>query len=238
MSKPPDVILEHDDLLIVNKSAGVLSIPDRYDESKANLSHQLRQRYGEIFAVHRLDRDTSGAIIYARSAHTHATLNSLFENRKVKKTYLAIVDGVPAQSEWIMEAPISRDPEQNGKMKVHRKGKPSLSKAKLVESLGRYSLLELSPVTGRTHQLRVHLSHHGHPLLVDPHYGNRSEFFLSEVKRKKYRIAKGQDERPLLLRTPLHASSIEFRLNQEQFCITAPLPKDMRATLNQLRKLA
>ena len=239
-SRPPrlEFIYEDADLVVINKPAHLLSVPDRFGPGIFNLYNLLQDKYGEIYIVHRLDKDTSGVIIFAKNSESHRKLSTAFEDRKVTKRYWAIVLGAVG-TEGEIDLPIGEDPHRPGKMCIDTEnGKPSLTHYRLKESLGDYSLLELEPHSGRTHQIRVHLKAIGHPLLVDPLYGSRSELLLSSLKRK-YKQKPEKAERPLIGRLTLHAAYLELdhpssaaRLSWE-----VPLPKDMRSTIKQLKNL-
>ena len=231
----PEIIFSHPQYVVVNKPARLLSVPDRYDSSIPNLQHILQKQYGKIYPVHRLDRSTSGLLLFALDASFFRYISRLFETRQIEKKYLAIVQGVPSIEEGTIDAPILSLPGKN-KVVVHARGKASVSRYRLLEVFQTFSLLEVSIESGRTHQIRVHLQSIGHPLLVDPVYGGQQSFFLSEVK-PKYRGDKSE-ERPLLIRTPLHAHHLSFRDEKgEMMSFEAAAPKDMKATLQQFRKL-
>ncbi len=236
-----DILFQDDHLIVLNKPANVLSVPDRYNPDIPNLTRMLGQQFGDpIIAVHRLDKPTSGAIVFARTAEAHKELNRQFQDREVDKVYHAIVDGQPPLDEEVeIDEPIASNPGQTGKMMVSNRGKYALSIFKTMETFGhQFSLLGVQIFTGRTHQIRVHLAYAGFPLMVDPFYGKREEFKLSEIKRR-FNLRKDSEERALLSRVPLHASKLAFDHPEtgERLSFEAPMPKDMRATLNQLRKL-
>jgi RluA family pseudouridine synthase len=174
----------------------------------------------------------------ARTREAHAHLSQQFEARDVEKVYLALVDGVPEVEEGEIDEPIVPHPAKVGRMLVSNRGKFARTDYKVMERLGKFSLLGVQIFTGRTHQIRVHLAYIGHPLLVDPFYGWRTEFMLSEVKGRRYNKGKHETERPLLSRTPLHASRLGFRhpASGEMVRFKAELPKDMRAMVKQLGK--
>jgi RluA family pseudouridine synthase len=232
------ILYEDEALVLVNKAPGELTIPDRHHPEYFNLQHWLQERYGRIWVVHRLDRDTSGILCFARTAEAHRHLSRQFEERTVNKTYLALVDGIPYPQEGSIDRPIGPHPSQAGKMTVVRKGKNALTEYRCVEIFRQFSLLELQLHTGRTHQVRVHLAYLGHPLIVDPLYGKRDAFYLSEVKGRHYRLGKNEEERPLLTRHPLHAFRLGFvhPLSSEERRFEAPPAKDFTALLRQLRK--
>ncbi len=226
-------------MVVVNKAPGLLSIPDRFEPERPNLKHLLEAHYGEIYVVHRLDRETSGLLCFARNAEAHRQLSLQFEERTVEKIYLALVDGIPVPPEGQIEAGIAPHPSQAGKMITSSRGKAALTLYRVVETFRHFALVELSIKTGRTHQVRVHFQSIGHPLAVDPLYGRRNSFLLSEIKGKNYRQGKFQEEeRPLLTRTSLHALRLTLThpgTGQRQ-TFEAPLPKDLAAVVKQLRK--
>lgn len=240
MKKNIPIIYKDEHLLVVNKPAGLLTIPDRYDPDKPNVRQLLSEQYEEVFVVHRLDRCTSGVLCLARTADAHRDLSRQFEERSVHKLYLALVEGAPQPAEDTIDQGIARHPTQPGKMVISNKGKNARTRYKIVESFRSCSLAEVNIETGRTHQIRVHFAGIGHPLLVDPIYGRRDAFFLSEIKGRRYNLGRDKVERPLISRTSLHASQLTLRRpdSGEECTFKAPLPKDMRACLNQLRKWA
>jgi len=238
MARKLDIIYEDDHLIAVNKAAGMLTIPDRFRAELPNVKHQLQRHCGEVFTVHRLDKFTSGVLLFAKDAESHSHLSQQWMDRSPEKYYTAIVDGVPGLESGQVDLPLAESMTRRGKMIVNPRGKESVTLFKITESYERYSLLYLKILTGRMHQIRVHMAEMGHPLIVDELYGRRTEFFLSEVKGRKYKLAKYEEERPLLTRQPLHASKlvVAHPASDEPITIDASLPKDMRAVINQLRK--
>ncbi len=239
MAKQELTILYIDeDVVVVDKPANVLSIPDRYDATKPNLKNLLAAKFGRVFVVHRLDRETSGVICFARNESAHQHLSQQFEARSVEKHYLGIVEGLPFEKEGVIEMPIAKHPSIQGKMQVNRKGKPATTKYRIIESFDRFALLDLVIETGRTHQIRVHLEAFGYPLVVDALYGKRDAFFVSSIKKKTFHVKKGTSERPLINRTPLHATQLTIihPNSEEMLTFEANPPKDIRALINQLQK--
>jgi 23S rRNA pseudouridine955/2504/2580 synthase/23S rRNA pseudouridine1911/1915/1917 synthase len=214
---------------------GVLSIPDRYDSNKPNLFGMLGVLYPTLYVVHRLDKDTSGLICFAKSESTHRELSQLFENREVTKTYWAICEGVPSVDEWVMNGPIAHSNTEVGKMMIHPKGKESVTQAKIIEKFKSYCLLEITPFTGRTHQIRVHLATYSCPIVADPLYGSLVPFTIQSLKRHA-KLNPEHEPIPLINRTALHAKKLKFTLSKVDYEFEAPLPKDMEASLKQLRK--
>lgn len=234
--KPLDIIFENEEFIALNKPAGVLSIPDR-TQSSESLKDILIKKYGEIFTVHRLDRDTSGVIIFAKTELAHQFLSRAFEDRIVEKFYLGLVHGSMINSKGTVDAPITEHPAKNGKMVVYKKGKPSLTDYKVMEDFGVFSLVEFQIHTGRTHQIRVHMQHIGHSIVCDELYGNGQPVFISSIKRN-FKLSKNEEEeRPILQRLALHSERLSFTDEKGTLHkLEASLPKDMRALLQQLRK--
>lgn len=222
--------------MAIDKPSGVLSVPDRFGK-EASLKSWLINQYGSIFPVHRIDRDTSGLILFARNPEAQQVLSAQFEQRETEKIYLGYVVGCPTQASGSIEAPIAEHPAKNGTMIIHRNGKQAHTEYTLVDRFPGYALLQFRILTGRTHQIRIHARELGHPIVGDPIYGDGQPFLLSTLK-KKFNLSKNEEsERPLLGRLGLHAHQLSFRdLNGTAIQLEAPLHKDMRAMLQQLRK--
>jgi len=235
----PEIVAEDESIVIVSKPAGMLTIPDRFDKSFPNVRNHLIHLYGEIFTVHRLDRDTSGVLVFAKTAEAHKHLSMQFEHQQVEKIYVAIVRGIVSKDDQVIDIPLIADTRKKGLMRPSARGKESTTSIHVKQRFRIATLVECKPKTGRLHQIRVHLSAIGYPLLVDPDYGSSSEFKLSTIK-KKYNVGKDQEERPLLQRTPLHSSSISFIHPDtgQNVLFSATLPKDMTATISVLQKYA
>ncbi|HMO61012.1 MAG TPA: RluA family pseudouridine synthase [Ferruginibacter sp.] len=231
-----EIIFENDSFLAVNKAAGILTVPDRM-QSETSLKDILAAKYGSIFTVHRLDRETSGIILFAKNEAAHKYFSTLFENRTVEKFYTALVHGTPSQRTGLIDAPIAEHPVHKGQMFVTRQGKASSTGYEVLETFGRYSLVKFLLHTGRTHQVRVHAKHIGHPVACDPLYGDGQPILLSTIK-KKYKLSKTEEaEKPILSRVALHAHQLIFKDTEgSNFNLTAEFPKDIKALLQQLRK--
>ncbi len=232
--KAVEILYRDPRLVVVNKPAAILSIPGR--DGSPSLVEMLRDTLGaEVYIVHRLDRDTSGVLLFALDAKTHRILSEQFAARRVRKTYLAIVRGTPAMTEFNITFPLKIG--QKNLVKVDPAGKPSETVCRVIEGFGRYSFLEIEPLTGRQHQIRVHLAAAGHPLLVDPEYGSPDPFTIRDIKPAAV-MSDSRGAGALLRRTPLHAATLEIRAPDSDAPMTfqAAMPKDMRATLQQLRK--
>lgn len=231
----PDIIFENEHFVALNKPSGLLSIPDRMGKD-ISLKVLLKEKYGEIFTVHRLDKDTTGLIIFAKDETTHKQLSQLFEGREVEKHYVGLVYGTLINQEGSVDSPIMEHPAKNGTMIAHAKGKASLTDYKVLEAFRLYSWMQFQIHSGRTHQIRVHMKQIGHGIACDELYGDGKPILLSSFK-KKFNLSKSdEEERPLLARLALHSSTLKFVLNEETFELEAPVPKDLRALLQQLRK--
>jgi 23S rRNA pseudouridine955/2504/2580 synthase/23S rRNA pseudouridine1911/1915/1917 synthase len=231
-----DIIFENDQFVVVNKPSGLFSIPDRFGK-EISLKILLKEKYGEIFTVHRLDKDTSGLIVFAKDETTHKQLSQLFEDREVEKFYQGLVYGSLMNEKGTIDAPIMEHPTKLGLMITDQKGKKSLTDYEVVENFKIFSWLQFQIHTGRTHQIRVHMKHLGNSIVCDEIYGDPKPILLSSIKRHFKLSKKEEEERPILSRLALHSYQLKFTLNDQQFTFEAPLPKDLRALLQQLRKL-
>lgn len=230
------IISEDDHLVAVNKPSGLLTIADREGKEIA-LKQILKNKYGDIFTVHRLDRETSGIVVFAKTEEVHKQLSQLFELRQTEKTYNGLITGTPFQPNGVINEPIAEHPVKKGMMTVYKKGKESITEYELLETFRFYSWMQFRILTGRTHQIRVHMKHIGHPIVCDQLYGDGKPVFLSSIKKKKFNLSKHDEaERPVLSRLALHASRLAFLLNDTSYTLEAPPPKDLRALLHQLQK--
>jgi 23S rRNA pseudouridine1911/1915/1917 synthase len=232
----PDIIFENADFVVLDKPAGLLSIPDR-EGKDPSVKSWLKEKYGNILTVHRLDRDTSGLILFAKTGSAHKHLSMAFEERTVEKIYLGIVQGSLSQPQGSVEAPLMEHPVKKGTIVVNKKGKASLTDYEVKEDLGLYSLVQFLIHTGRTHQIRVHMQSLGHPIVCDELYGDARPVLISSFK-KNFRLSRSEEEeRPILSRLALHAALLHFQDEQGAYhTFEAPLPRDMKAMLQQLRK--
>ena len=229
------VLYEHEHFLLINKPASLLVHPPHATSTVVTLIDWIKQRYADICnvgfvdrpgIVHRLDKDTSGILIIPRTNYAHVTLSELFHNRHIHKTYHAVVHGHPDPSGMI-DLSIGRDPENRTKMRGFTQNDPlfarrhgikvrtALSHYRVLEYFDEHALVEVKPVTGRTHQIRVHLSSIGHPIVGDTIYGTKTDTFGRQA---------------------LHAQSLSFEFNDEPHTFCAELPEDMRQLIATLRK--
>ncbi len=232
-----NAIHEDNDIVVVDKPAGIYTIQPRHSTGDPVLFDILRQKYDELFLVHRLDRDTSGLIVFARNTKSQTILSEQFHENKINKSYYAFVDGnLDFEDTYLIDVPIMIIPGKY-KVSIHEKGKPSQTKIRVVEHYKNFTMLEAKLLTGRTHQIRIHLNYIGYPLMIDRLYGHRTEFYLSEIK-KKYHLKKDQKELPLVKRQTLHAHQLELEHPEtgEKMIFNSELPKDLRALRKQLAK--
>ncbi|MEN3013065.1 MAG: RluA family pseudouridine synthase [Endomicrobiia bacterium] len=230
------IIYEDDDYIVINKPPGLLTIPDRFEIFKENLLEILEGYYNRVYIIHRIDKDTSGIVCFAKNPLAHKELTKRFFLHEVEKTYLAVVYGNLPTKEGKIELPISQDKNNPQRMKIDFKdGKESITFYKVLEEFKDYTLLELKPLTGRRHQIRIHLTTIGYPVVADQLYSGKNCFYLSSIK-KNYK--KKNSEKPLIERQALHSYKIKFFhfRKKQQIELTAPLPKDMQLLIKYLRK--
>ena len=241
---PLDVLYEDEHLAVINKPPGMVVHPARGHWS-GTLVGALAHRFGGGLSssggatrpgiVHRLDRDTSGVILVARSDRAHAKLAAQFAARTVRKEYFALVSGSPERDRDVVDRPIGVHPRDRRKMAIRGEesvSRPAESFYEVVERFDGYAALRVLPRTGRTHQIRVHLNHIGFPVLCDRQYGGRARITRGEIRRV------AEDTLVLLARQALHARLLSFSHPEtaESLQIEAPLPRDMAAVLEALRE--
>lgn len=241
MKQVPDytVIFSDDDIVVLNKRSGLLIATDRYDADAPRLDLLAEAEFGKLFAVHRIDKDTSGIVVYARNEEAHKNISLQFEKRLVKKVYHCLVYGKPSWQTLSVDLPLLPDGDVRHRTVVNRRlGKKSVTDFKVLGTCGPYSWIEARPLTGRTHQIRVHLAENKCSIVCDSLYsGNQKPVRLSEIK-KRYN-GDVYEEKPLLNRLALHAYKITFahpRTNEEVSFI-APYSRDLNSTRNQLAKI-
>jgi tRNA pseudouridine32 synthase/23S rRNA pseudouridine746 synthase len=230
------IIWQDDDLLVINKPAGLLSIPDGYDPALPHVKGVLSPEYGPLWIVHRLDRQTSGVLLLARSVDAHRWLNTQFQERRVEKVYRALVQGVPAWEQKNVNLPLLPGGDRRHRTVVdENRGLEAFTQLRVIERYENCSLVEASPGTGRRHQIRAHLSALGVPIVGDELYG-------SSKKDRKFQINMSIDDYSMSIQLEnqhiaLHASSIRInhpRSHQRQ-SFQALYPPDFADLLAQLR---
>jgi len=211
-------ILHFDEhILVINKPANLPVLPDGWEPDAPYLVKMLEEEHGKIWVVHRLDKITSGVMVFARTAEAHRELNRQFEQHEVEKIYHAVVEGVPPWDEHtarhMLQTNVGR---KHRTVVVRKKGKPSETHFKVLERGQAEALVEAHPKTGRTHQVRVHLSALGFPILGD--------------------ILYGAQETDLIARPALHALALTFThpIAKERVTYSAPIPNDMQQLIERL----
>jgi len=244
-----EILYEDELLLAVNKPSGLLIAPDRWDKSRPNLMTLLqnairdghpwtRERHLSYLAnVHRLDIGTSGVLLLAKTRETLVNLAHQFFQHTPEKHYLALTEGVLPGPELLIDQPIGSNPHQPGKCRIDlRNGKTAQTRVKLLERFRHHALVDAELLTGRQHQVRVHLQFIGCPLVADPDYGNGTPLLLSQIK-PGYKAA-AHEERPLIGRPALHAwrLKIQHPASNASIAIEAPMPDDFTLALKYLRR--
>ncbi len=241
MAGPALPILHVDaDLLVLDKPAGVPAVPGRGGVASALELLRRHPQFSDVEplrVVHRIDKDASGVLVYARTLGAQRSLVAQFMERRVEKLYHALVLGYVA-GDGTVDLPLAFDARRQITRVSHRRGKPAMTHYRILQRVAGHTWLECRPVTGRTHQIRAHLAAIGHPLAVDVLYGGAPAILLSQYK-PGYRPNRRGTERPLIERLTLHAARIAFTHPGDgtDFSCQAPLPKDLRATLTQLARL-
>jgi RluA family pseudouridine synthase len=211
-----EVLFSDENLLIVNKPSGLATIPGSWEKESISLVNLLEKDYGRLWVVHRLDKVTSGLVIFARNPEAHRLLSMQFERHETYKLYHAIVFGTPAWTDHTARHPLRLNVGHSHRTVIdHAKGKPSETVFHVLDRLNGYALLSASPATGRTHQVRVHAFALGYPLLGDTLYSAPAT--------------------ELINRPALHAQSLEFIFKGRSFDFTVPYPADFAQALQKIR---
>ena len=246
MKKAPfTLIYADDDMIAVNKAAGLLVAADRWDIEAPRLDLLIQKELPQIaplcqklYAVHRIDKDTSGILLYALNAEAHRTLNTAFQEREIKKTYRLLIHGRVPEEQFTVDLPLRADGDALHRTVVDkRRGKEAITHFTVLETFRQFSLLEARPVTGRTHQIRAHLAAAGYPIVCDSLYGSGKPVLLSELKQRWHGDV--YTEQPLIRRLALHAYQLEgiHPRTGQPFSLAAEYAKDFKGTLHQLQKL-
>ena len=245
---PIEILFEDNNMAAINKPAG-LTVHPSPNEGTGTLVHALLYRLKNLSGiggaerpgiVHRLDKETSGVLLVAKNDFAHNALACQFKERQIHKTYIAIARGEPSVWEGRMDLNLGRSFTHSKKQMVRPdgSGRHAITDFRVLETFRGYALIELYPLTGRTHQIRVHLANQRIPVACDKLYGREKEIHLSELAEKRRR----GDEEPLISRHALHAASICFThpLTREEMILSSPLPPDMhrlRKALEQHRSV-
>ncbi|MDR3300969.1 MAG: RluA family pseudouridine synthase [Spirochaetaceae bacterium] len=240
---PYTIVYEDENIVAVNKASGIPVCADRWEPSQARLDAMLREDLGAtILRVHRIDKGSSGLVVFAKNTGTHKKLCLDFEKRNITKSYIAAVHGKVMWDETSCDLPLLPDGNKNHLTIVDKyRGKQTLTRFKYLCGTSAISVLAVFPMTGRQHQIRVHLAKMGHPIVCDALYGTANPLYLSKIKRswRGDRL----EEKPLITRLALHSETLgihdyftELQENStKDLVLSAPLHKDMSALINQIR---
>lgn len=223
------ILYQDADFIIINKPPFISTLEDRNDSE--NILALARQFEVDAQVCHRLDKETSGVLAIARHPEAYRHLSMQFENRQVIKIYHAVVDGIHSFTNQFVDAPILK--QNDGTVKISRSGKDARTYFTTLEAFKNQTLIECRPITGRMHQIRIHLAFLKASITGDELYGGKP-FYVSSVKRG-FNLKKMSEEQPLMKRVALHAFSLEFALmDSKKLTIVAPYPKDFQALIRQL----
>ena len=217
---PIPILYSDDVLLVIDKPAGLPSLPDGYDPAAPHVRSLLEPHFGRLWIVHRLDRGTSGVLLLARSAEAHRALNTQFDQRQVSKIYHALVNGIPDWEAKTVDLPLRTDVGHKHRTAIDpARGKPAVTHLRVLERFADYTLVEAIPETGRTHQIRSHLAAVGYPLLADALYGSSPVVNIPAIMPRL-----GLHARELVLSHPVLHSILHFE---------APYPEDFVLALRK-----
>jgi RluA family pseudouridine synthase len=223
------ILFQNDDYVLINKPPFISTLEDRNDPN--NILASVRQHLADPQVCHRLDKDTSGVLAIAKNPEAYRHLSMQFENRQVNKVYHAVADGLHQFHDKFVDAAILK--LNDGSVKISRDGKSAQTYFDTLETFKNHTLIQCRPVTGRMHQIRIHLRLLSAPITGDEMYGGKL-FYVSSVKRG-FNQKKETEEKPLINRMALHAFSLEFALLDGQSVkIGAPYPKDFKALVKQM----
>ena len=228
------ILFENDDIIVVNKPPFISSLDERGEGSEINMLRMAKNYWDDAQICHRLDKETSGALIFAKNPEAYRAISMQFEHRQVKKVYHAVIDGTHVFDNLLVDLPILNTGK--GSVSISRQeGKRAETWFQSLRYFKHYTLVECRPVTGRMHQIRIHLATQRASIAGDEMYKGKP-VYLSALKRK-YHLGKDQEEQPIMKRFALHAYEVTFKLlNGEELIITAPYPKDFETLLKLLDK--
>lgn len=229
------ILFENDDYIVVNKPPHIATLDERNADNPFSILRLARQYTPDAQVAHRLDKETSGVLAIAKNSEAYRHLAMQFEHREVTKRYHAVVNGVQDFDSISVYLPILALP-RDGLVRIDReKGKEAETIFNTLRAYRQHTLVECMPISGRMHQIRIHLVCLKAPIVADETYGGQS-VYLSQLKRK-FNLKKDTEELPMIKRVALHARSLTFNLlNDERITIEAPYPKDFEVLVKQLEK--
>ncbi len=228
-----EMMIEEDEhLIFINKPAHYSSLDDRHGDV-FSVIRQAKKHDENLQLCHRLDKETSGILVIAKNEMIYREMAIAFEKRLVKKTYHAVVQGNLSVSEQSIKLPLGQTAKGVAKIDL-KEGKPSETIVSTLKNFRHYTLVQAEPVTGRLHQIRIHLASQNFPLVADTTYGGKMPY-LADLK-PKFKEGKWENADPMMKRVALHAYQIEFELLGKPYKVTAPHPKDFAVLLKLLEK--
>lgn len=226
------ILFEDDDFMVINKPSGIATLADRQEDNGQSIIELARAYHPDASPVHRLDKETTGCLAIAKSQEAYRHLAIQFERRDTQKIYHAVVDGLHDFEDVSVYLPIKTT--RSGKVSIDKmEGKPAETIFKSIKAFRNHTLVGAMPITGRMHQIRVHLAVLKAPIVMDGLYGGKM-LYLSQIKRK-FNLKKGTEEEPLIKRVALHAHKLRYTLRNGTWHETiADYPKDFKALVRQL----
>ncbi len=225
------IVFENSDYIVINKPPYLSTLDDRHEAQ--NILELAKTYASDAQVCHRLDKETSGCLVIAKNPEAYRNLAIQFEDRKVEKIYHTVIEGIKEFSNLLVDKNLAVT--NKGVSKINKSGKPAQTYFTTLKTYYTYSLIECKPVTGRMHQIRVHLAFLKSPICGDELYGGKP-LYLSAL-RKRFNLKKGTEELPIMQRVALHAYSIGFiGMQEERIEVTTPYPKDFEVLVRQLEK--
>lgn len=226
------ILFENDDFFLINKPPHTATLDERHTDKADSMLRLAKTWWPDAQVGHRLDKETSGVLIFAKHPEAYRHISMQFEHRQVTKLYHAVSGGIHDFQGVIVNLPIL--PLKTGVVRIDKaEGKEAETVFNTIDVFKAHTLIECIPFTGRMHQIRIHLQCVKAPIVMDELYGG-PKIYLSDIKRK-FKLAKNSEEQPLISRVALHARALNFALmNGERQHVEAPYPKDMEALINQL----